>query len=497
MKKLKLILHIGAGKTGTTALQSFLKLNQLILQENGIHYLNSPLWGDNSHHLFGFGLWGKEHLDLPNIPDVNFNNLISKIKLEIEHLPESIHSIIISTELLFEIADTQKINPLLSFVNQNFSGITIIAYLRRQDEHIQSLYQHWIKTGHKKFRTKTITQFVDEFAGDDYYSKLNAWANHFGKQNMIVKLYEKSSFLNQNLFSDFLHCLNIEHSANFQNPPEKNTNLSINPEATEILRLCPDFDYNQLYEIWPDSTKTSLTGYTLLSADDKQKILEKFSASNQKVAREFLNREDGKLFLEPIFENTNQTQTNNEMPFEFMVPTLMSIFKNQHQKIKNLEDQISILIENQKANINRIINSIESGETYLDKNIIYLLNQKNFSAIKTSADITGYLWKNGELEIEASGADPNMLFSIDFKNGKNYLLKVIMHSSVKTTSQLFYTTESHQNFNEKNSFIIITNQGLNEHIFKLQNINLFNKLRFDPSNLPGKFIIKSFVILEF
>ena len=34
MKNLKLILHIGSGKTGTTALQSFLRLNQKLLHQD-------------------------------------------------------------------------------------------------------------------------------------------------------------------------------------------------------------------------------------------------------------------------------------------------------------------------------------------------------------------------------------------------------------------------------------------------------------------------------
>lgn len=39
---MKLILHIGTAKTGTTALQQFLCTNAKKLREHGIHYAMSP-----------------------------------------------------------------------------------------------------------------------------------------------------------------------------------------------------------------------------------------------------------------------------------------------------------------------------------------------------------------------------------------------------------------------------------------------------------------------
>lgn len=496
MNKLKLILHIGAGKTGTTALQSFLKINQSMLHHNGVHYMESPQWGDNSHHLLGFALWGKEHLALPNIPDIDFKSLEQKMVAELNKLPKNIHTVIISSEILFEIAGSPKIAPLKEFIKTNFAETKIIAYLRRQDEHIQSLYQHWIKTGHKQFRGKTIGEFIRDFKGDDYYEKLSAWAQHFGKETLQVKVYEKSQFKQNNIFADFLDTFQVEISDDFNLPGNDNSNLSINPEATEILRLCKSFDYNQLKEIWPDSTKPNLTGYSLLSAEEKLKVIEKYKASNQKVAQEFLGKQDGELFLAPLPEKPELTNTNNEMPFEFMVPTLMNIFQNQHEQIKGLEDQLNKILKltgQLTEEISDLKNQIKQPD---GPQVIFNLNHQNYNTINVSFDVESLTWKNNELRVISSGTDPNLFFNIPFKTDKTYALKVILNASENTTSQLFFSTQDEKGFSEKNSIVVKSEQGLNEHLFKLPQKNLFSKLRFDPSNTSGTFIIKSFTIIE-
>lgn len=496
MKNLKLILHIGSGKTGTTALQSFLRLNQKLLHQEGIHYMEAPIWGDNSHHLLGFALWGTEHLGLPNIPEVHVDDLLNKMAVELSNLPENIHAVIISTELLFEIAGNPKIKPLKDFIQANFTDTKIVAYLRRQDEHIQSLYQHWVKTGHKQFRSKTIAQFIEEFKGDNYYEKLCAWANEFNKESIIVKIYEKQQFKNGNLFDDFMEILSVDDISNFSQPKKDNLNLSINPEATEILRLCGFYDYNQLKEIWPDATKTNLTGYSLLSAKQKLKVLEKFEESNRKVAIDFLRKEDGNLFSAPSPSEAPMTVTNNTMPFEFMVPTLMSIFQNQHQQILKLEQEVNRLEAERKNLHSDLTNLSNKINNPLNHDIIYVLNKNNFNAISYSNHISSYSWKSNELEIIASDSDPGLYFNVPLKINKSYLVKLIIHSSVETITQLFYSLESEEGFKEKHSISVKSKAGLNEHIFNLDFKNLSPKLRIDPSNSEGKFTIKTLLINE-
>ena len=58
----KVILHVGAHKTGTTYLQNLFHLNRARLAEAGIHY---PDIGPNTAHHALAGAW----MNLPDIPD--------------------------------------------------------------------------------------------------------------------------------------------------------------------------------------------------------------------------------------------------------------------------------------------------------------------------------------------------------------------------------------------------------------------------------------------
>jgi hypothetical protein len=85
---------------------------------------------------------------------------------------------------------------------------------------------------------------------------------------------------------------------------------------------------------------------------------------------------------------------------------------------------------------------------------------------------------------------------VPLKINKSYLVKLIIHSSVETITQLFYSLESEEGFKEKHSISVKSKAGLNEHIFNLDFKNLSPKLRIDPSNSEGKFIIKTLLINE-
>ena len=76
------------------------------------------------------------------------------------------------------------------------------------------------------------------------------------------------------------------------------------------------------------------------------------------------------------------------------------------------------------------------------------------------------------------------------------MVKLIIHSSVETITQLFYSLESEEGLKEKHSISVKSKAGLNEHIFNLDFKNLSPKLRIDPSNSEGKFTIKTLLIFE-
>lgn len=471
MKKFNLYLHIGSGKTGTTAIQSFCVTNNQLLNQHGYHYLESPRWGDNSHHLLGFALWGSAHLNLPNIPEVSLQSIEHSLSTELNGLPENIQNIIISTELLFELGGKPQMAPLNKFIKDHFKSVKVLCYLRRQDNYLVSLYQQWIKTNHKNVRGISIAEFVSKYKGNNYYETLRPWSVLFGKENIRVRVYEKSKFINGSIFDDFLFCIDITNTESFIPPPKSQTNHSINVEITEILNLCDFTTVDQLNEIIPEiSVNTS--SINLLSTEDRITILDRYKKSNKLVLKEFLSMNDGNLF-EPI--ERLEDKANENPSFE----TLKQLTPKLIKKIISLQSEIKDLKQHQQKTTNEI----------------FRLNKAGLSKINLGEN-TDLISKDGYLKINACTNDPSVFINPEFKPDNMYQVEITVDVPRNTKTQLFYMFLNSEVFTEKNSIILDSTTGINFHTFNLNFNNLSQKLRIDPGTHIGDYTFHSLKIFE-
>ena len=132
VKKTKLFLHIGHGKTGTSAVQSSLAIASGKLLERGINYPIHPSLRDRSSQLeITSGNWA------PN-PEVNLTQEL----LTLAHNNQSAPSIILSSESLF-----WEIPELIENKNgwENHIDLHIILAVREIEEMLSSEYQQRIK----------------------------------------------------------------------------------------------------------------------------------------------------------------------------------------------------------------------------------------------------------------------------------------------------------------------------------------------------------------
>ena len=132
VKKTKLFLHIGHGKTGTSAVQSSLAIASGKLLEKGIHYPIHPSLRDRSAQLeITSGNWA------PN-PEVNLTQEL----LTLANNNQSAPSIILSSESLF-----WEIPELIENKNgwENHIDLHIILAVREIEEMLSSEYQQRIK----------------------------------------------------------------------------------------------------------------------------------------------------------------------------------------------------------------------------------------------------------------------------------------------------------------------------------------------------------------
>ena len=118
----KLILHIGAHKTGSSSIQYFLHKRRRELDQAGWEFVIIP-GSLNLRQLFKRGTNANSELSLQ--PTV--------YKTLLKQLQDAKHNCVISAEDFFFLNDQKTISQLRSDFGKVFSEIRIILYLKRQD----------------------------------------------------------------------------------------------------------------------------------------------------------------------------------------------------------------------------------------------------------------------------------------------------------------------------------------------------------------------------
>ena len=293
----KIYIHIGLYKTGSTTLQAFLQANQNNLLNYGYLYPRTGALGRfEAHHNLAWLLRNPKNAN-PTLG--TWKELHEEIKAA------NIDNVIISSEN-FEL-NNQKINSLKSELEPY--EVKIIVYLRRQDRRLESLYTQRVKRG---FYSDNILSFCEQKRNtSDYYNFLKPWKQTFGISNIIVRPLEKNQI--PNICHDFLKIIGVRNFDDFIRV--QNQNVKPGRKALEVLKFI-----NKIYENKSSTKKAYLQqinnfickqwsdekSYRLLSYSDSVKILEWYKQSNIKVAQEYLGRENGTLFYEPLehYENS-------------------------------------------------------------------------------------------------------------------------------------------------------------------------------------------------
>ena len=175
MKK-TLYIHIGAHKTGSSAIQQFLASNRHILRKNGYLY---PKMGGFAHHKI-------PHMMMrTDLSKMNEKMIIKKVLFEMRIF--QCQNLIFSSEI-FENFSQNKFNDKIKLLKQIIPeniDIKIIYYVRRQDDRFESTYNQRVKDNLPKGNLK-----FNDFIGDayfpffDYYFILSPWRDIFGIKNI-------------------------------------------------------------------------------------------------------------------------------------------------------------------------------------------------------------------------------------------------------------------------------------------------------------------------
>lgn len=288
----EIIIHIGMGKTGTTALQHFFWANRDALRARGISY---PEYGSvsNAHHLLS-----------PHVPDFLQNDWefldIDTWGPVVRQFDEA--RVLLSSEL-FAWAKVDVVNDFLPRL-LNYFEPRIVMYVRRQDEILMATYSQQVKAGTLKLGIKQFS--ANQLERFDYYARIAPWADALGDDRIIVRPYEVGQFYEGDIRKDFLKSvlgIDIDSSFVFDDQPH---NQRPSPAVIEYKRLINILEedqytkeaYNKALLDFVPPCESKLKN--VLSPDERAEIIGRLSESNSRLAKRYLHRDDGRLFLSAL-----------------------------------------------------------------------------------------------------------------------------------------------------------------------------------------------------
>ncbi len=301
---MNLYIHIGRPKTGTTAIQKFLSRHRKELLEQGFLYPESGQY-DDAHHGLALALNHSPPDGVKHFPVPDLASYVQALKSEISKLnPESV---VLSSEffsLLTAAAQDEAKKKLLEL----FDGfnVKIVTYFRNQVNFLESTYSQEIKNA-AMTRSLSFDEYEETYLkrkAIDYYWSANQWAKVFGKDAVIVRPFEKSQLTDGDVISDFASVVGISLNG-ISRQERRPVNVGLTCQRIDVLNRLSLLPLSKSEKHLVFSTIMEMAmlpseerRYTFLSGEMKRKIARDYADSNKRLAVEFLNRDDGILFLE-------------------------------------------------------------------------------------------------------------------------------------------------------------------------------------------------------
>ncbi len=317
-------LHVGLPKTGTTALQRFLWDNEEALLRHGISYPHMEYkykgvgFYRNGHFLLApfVDADGKQYHDRPCR---EFDEAMDKVQA----LSSQCEKIILSDEIIWRTR--WKWENYWEKIRDAFAArglkVKVIVYLRRQDLWTESFWAQMVKGGGS---THTFAEFLELFLQNtcyvDYYDYMNHLSPILGRENLIIRIYERGQFHGKEgtLHSDFLDLFGLSLDG-FQVEGEiQNTRMDgAYLELRRILNGIQESGAGRKViqdSLYAAQTEDPLEGhFSYFTPEGKRAYMERFEKDNEKLAREYLGREDGVLFFEPLAPDPRLCVTDRQL----------------------------------------------------------------------------------------------------------------------------------------------------------------------------------------
>jgi len=310
-----IIVHIGTSKTGTTSIQRYLDNERgRLAEEAGLELLDYGL-----KRVSAFSESFVAHHDLLNWLKDDNRRKLGAFRKRLDASPSSL--IVVSCEGFFFRLDAPHIQRLQALLAPH--RVKILCYLRRQDLLSEAGWKQQTKAG---FFDRTAAEhypIVSQNARSpekgmlNYYRKLMLWREAFGRDAMLVRLFERRRFVDGDLLADFFSAIGAPSAFRAENAPTRVLNASIPSELCEVVAvmnkrrlLRGSARYRSEFIDWlrglHDFQDPPIFGY-----QQRLDLLAEYEETNAALFREFLPEIDP-----PDFDRSDLIGRKDEQPFQ-------------------------------------------------------------------------------------------------------------------------------------------------------------------------------------
>jgi hypothetical protein len=291
---MKIVLHIGGSKCGSSAIQASLRQNAEALAAIGVIVPSQNLDGNSA--VTGEQIWLFENAAANKEEQ---KKVAAFLRDAADRAADAG-----ATTLIVSAENICNHPALAAPLVDALDGIEtqVVFYVRRQDDFLISGWQQW----HLK-QFDSLASFLSDRVGRvaNWYEMICPWADAFGDENIVVRPFVRDRLKDNDVVADFFEQIGV--NATKLKPLERVANPSFDEALGRIAHRVRDvFDDqhdNRFYEVMvrllgPAALK-SASSSSLLDFETRTRILARYAEDNEALKNRFLPE----LGNQPLFHS--------------------------------------------------------------------------------------------------------------------------------------------------------------------------------------------------